>query len=369
MGLKMKEIKINDLLSKSFNLLVKRPSPKNVLWLNYAVTYLCNSRCVMCSIWKKYREQPELLKSELTIEEIRKFASSQYLSNLQGVSLTGGEPMLRRDIVDIAGIFIKRHPDAIFAIATNGLNPKLILDRTKEIIDLYEPTRFSISLSLDGLFEKHDEIRGIAGAYESLNKTIDFLKSKTDVNIGIDFTITPWNYKELLNVYRFTGEEDIIFLAGFAHNSEAYYGNKETRFEWDAGAMDEIEESMKAIVADRIKNEPLLRKLADPYAYFLSRCVDFQRYGNMRQRCYSGVQSLFLDPQGNVYPCIILGRRMGNIKQGFEKVWTSLTAEEIREYIKSGNCRCWVACESVPSMLRNLDFVKWNLLNKFNKRW
>ncbi len=361
----MKQIKIKDLASKSYNLLVKRPSLENVMWLNYAVTYLCNSRCVMCSIWDRYRKKPDLLKSELTYEDIVVLANSHHLRNLQGVSLTGGEPLLRKDIVDIAGIFIKKHPDAIFAVATNGLSPEFTLARVKEIIDRYNPLNFSVSLSLDGLFEKHDRIRGITGAFESVCKTIDSLQSDTDVNIGIDFTITPWNYKELLKVYHFTKEKNIIFLSGFAHHSEAYYGNVETKFDWQNESMDEIEKSISEIVADRLKNESLLRKLADPYAYYLSRCVDFQKSRNMNQQCYSGTHSFFLDPHGNVYPCIISGKKMGNIKDGFEQVWTSQEADEIRKNICSGACSCWVACESVTSMLRSPNFVKWNIMNKF----
>ena len=365
----MSTLNKKELAAKSIDFFLKKPSHQHVLWLNFALTYNCNSRCVMCSIWQKYKQQPGLAKKELTLHDIETLLASPHLTDLQGVSFTGGEPLLRKDFVEIAGLFINRYPNAIIGVATNGLNPSLTIDKIKQVQDKYNPKHFSVSLSLDGLNAKHDEIRGVPGAYKALNETIALLKSETDVNIGIDFTITPWNYRELLDVYRFTKEKNIKFLAGFAHNSGAYYGNTEIEFDWSSSELDTIEADMRTIVKDRISNESTFNKLIDPYAFYLSDCVRHQTDGTMHQRCYSGTHSLFLDPQGNVYPCIMLDRKLGNIKEnGFDSIWTSSEASSIRDEIRSGKCGCWVACEAVPSMLRNFDFVKWNLKNKFINR-
>lgn len=361
----MSRLNKKEFAAKSIEFFLKKPSPENILWLNFAVTYLCNSRCVMCSIWQKYKQKPELMQEELSLEDIETLLESPYLYNLQVVSFTGGEPFLRKDFVDIVGMFIKKYPKAIFGVATNGLNPRLTVKKIKEIQDYFKPKHLSISLSLDGLFGKHDEMRGVPGAYESLNETIELLKSETDVNIGIDFTITPLNYKELLNVYKYTKEKNIKFLTCFAHKSDAYYGNTETRFDWDISVLGEIEASLKEIVKDKIRSESLLDKIIDPNAFFTWNCVNHQAGGKMHQKCYSGTHSMFLDPTGNIYPCIILNQKMGNIKVSeFDSVWTSFDAEKIRDHIRLGKCSCWVACESIPSMLRSIDVVKWNLTYK-----
>jgi MoaA/NifB/PqqE/SkfB family radical SAM enzyme len=323
----------------------------------------------MCSIWKKYKQKPELVKEELNIEQIGAILESKYLNNLHGVSFTGGELFLRKDIIDIIGLFINKYPKAIFAVASNGLNPKLTVNKVKEIQNRFNPKHLSVSLSLDGICEKHDEVRGINGAFESLDKTIELLKSETDVNIGIDFTITPQNYGELLNVYKYTKEKEVKFLTCFAHHSDAYYDNKDTVFTWNGDNLYEVETALKEIVRDKVQNESLFNKLIDPYAFFLSNCSDYQKQHNMSQRCYSGTHSLFLDPYGNIYPCIILSQKIGNIKDGgFDKTWTSSEAEAVRDQISSGGCRCWVACEAVTSTLRNLNYVKWNLINKFGNK-
>lgn len=343
--------------------ILHEPSPKEVLYLNFAVTYRCNSRCKMCSIWQRYRLYPHLVKEEMGLGSITAFAESTYLRHLAGVDFTGGEAFLRSDFVDIVGLFIDRHPNAVYGIATNGLKTELTVDKVKEIEERFNPKSLSVSLSLDGLAVKHDEIRGIDGAYEAVTETIERLKDETSVNIGIDFTITPWNYRELLPVYRYTKEREIKFLTGFAHRSDAYYRNSTLQLDWNDVALRGIEEDLQAIVRDKEKRTTLSH-LVDPYAYFFSHCVSCYKDQRSPVRCYSGTHSLFLDPYGGVYPCIMLDCSMGNVNDGgFERAWFSAQATQIREYIRGGACSCWVACEAVPSLVRNLTFLKWNIQN------
>ena len=65
--------------------------------LNFAITMWCQSRCLTCNIWQI---KP---KDELTLDEIREFAKKN--TSFRWVGLTGGEPFLRSDIVDIAKAF------------------------------------------------------------------------------------------------------------------------------------------------------------------------------------------------------------------------------------------------------------------------
>jgi MoaA/NifB/PqqE/SkfB family radical SAM enzyme len=210
----MKNLKSTELAAKGFRFLLRRPTAKEIMWLNFAVTYLCNSRCVMCSIWNKYRENPELAKHELQLSEIETLLESNYLRRLQGISFTGGEPFLRKDIVDLVGLFIERYPQALIGIATNGLNPTLIVRKMDEIFSIYKPNQhISISISLDGIGATHDEMRGIPQAYDRVLETVEALQERFSVNIGVDFTITPQNYRELLNVYHLSKDKGIKFLA------------------------------------------------------------------------------------------------------------------------------------------------------------
>lgn len=358
---------LKDTAAKASKMLLRRPNPSEILWINFAVTYLCNSRCRMCRIWEKYRQGPSLLEEELSLSEIESLLSSKYLQNLEGIGFTGGEPFLRRDFVDLAGLFIERYPDAFVSIATNGLSPGLIVKRTKEIISKYRPKSLGLSISLDGMAGNHDRIRGVKGAYERVLQTLKTLQEETDINVGLDFTITPWNWEDLWSAYELSKEFGIKFIAGFAHNSDFYYGNTDIVFEWDS-TIEEAAHSLQKVARDRAATEPLLDKLINPYACFMTKAPEYEVKRDSMFKCYSGVHSLFLDPYGDVYPCIMLDKKLGNVRsEPFGQLWLSSRAAQIRDYIEQDQCHCWVACEAVPSMLRSLTVPRWNLVNKILK--
>jgi len=361
----MRELEKIEVLKKGLGLLISRPNPKKIKWLNFAVTYLCNNKCKMCSIWKKYRDNPELFKRELKLKKVKNLLNSKYLQDIQGVSFTGGEPFLRKDFTDLIGIFIEKYPNALYGIATNGFNTKLIVDSTKKIIDNYQPKHLSLSISLDGIGKKHDEMRGVDRAYENVINTVKLLQVETDVNLGFNFTITPDNYIDLLKVYELSRSFQIKMLVGFAHISDFFYENINNDFIWNDNNLSEVDSLIKKMLKDKIKKEPLMTKLTDPYDFFMANCVKYQRTIKRIYNCYSGVHSFFLDPYGDVYPCIILDKKMGNIKEeNFDKLWMSSDAQKIRDYIGSKKCQCWTACETVSTFLRSFKIIKWNILNK-----
>jgi MoaA/NifB/PqqE/SkfB family radical SAM enzyme len=348
-------------------MLLKRPSPVQVLWMDYAVTYLCNSRCSTCRIWERYRQERSLLEEELSLRKVEELLSSEYLKYLEGISFTGGEPFLRQDFVDLAGLFIRKYPDAFIGIATNGLSPSLTIKKTREIVDRYHPGHLSLSISLDGIGTNHDRTRGVKGAYERLLRTVESVRQQTGINVGFDFTVTPWNYHDLWSAYELSKEYGITFIAGFAHHSDFYYANREIAFEWDSG-IDEAAYMLREVARDRGATESLLDKLVNPYACFMAQAPEHELKRTRMFECYSGVHSLFLDPYGEVYPCIILDEKFGNVTtQPFDQLWLSSRAAEIRSRIEQQGCHCWVACEAVPSLLRGLTVPRWNLVNKILK--
>src|ERR1043166_2790477 len=73
------------------------------LKLRIGLTNRCNSKCIMCNIWKMVDNDAPWLAEELRAEEIDKILdrNSRFFSNLNHISITGGEPTLRRDFVEI----------------------------------------------------------------------------------------------------------------------------------------------------------------------------------------------------------------------------------------------------------------------------
>jgi MoaA/NifB/PqqE/SkfB family radical SAM enzyme len=115
----------------------------------FAPTSRCNSRCVSCDWWRSDGA------TDLTIAEIRKLADDLRRYGTQGVVFTGGEPLLRPDVMEIADLFLER------GFKLHLLSSGLALERFAPAI----ATRFGeVTVSLDGHTpELYREIRGVAG--------------------------------------------------------------------------------------------------------------------------------------------------------------------------------------------------------------
>ena len=88
--------------------------------------------------------------------------------------------------------------------------------------------------------------------------------------------------------------------------------------------------------------------------------IDYVRKGGTRSLpCSAASNSFFLDPIGDVYPCIIMDAKLGNIREeSLTEIWLSDEAEKIREQIRRGRCpSCWVECEAYRDIKRN----RWGL--------
>lgn len=345
-------------------LLLTKPNPKEIDHINFAITYICNSRCKHCNIWMKYKEDPKAVQKELKLQQIKEtFDRSQYLENLKTISLTGGEPFLRNDFVDICGFFIHRYPKAKIVIPTNAVNINLVITKLEEIVKTYNPKNIYISISLDGIGVTHDEIRGVPGDYNRVLELIELIKkSFPAINQGISFTITKHNYKDLLSIYEFTKEMSIGFGFQFAQNSSSFYENLDKCFEWKDSKLDEVNEIIR-VLCKKIKAEQnILQNITSTNLYYISHMVDFQRNPCVISSCYSGFHSLFMDAYGNIYPCIMLNKKLGNICDlDFDDIWSSKMAKETREFIRSNKCACWTPCETFPSLARNPKIIFWNI--------
>jgi len=93
--------------------------------LTVSVTYRCNSRCLTCNAWKKKAD-------EFTAEEFdrtfRSIGTAPYW-----VTMSGGEPFLRRDLVEICSSAYTRCAPGIINIPTNSLMYKIIPERVEAI--------------------------------------------------------------------------------------------------------------------------------------------------------------------------------------------------------------------------------------------
>ena len=90
-----------------------------------AVTYKCNSRCTMCDIWKLKEN------SNLELDYYKKLPKT-----LRDINVSGGEPFLRQDLVQLIKILRKTYPKAKMVISSNGFLTDLIKEKMREILKI-----------------------------------------------------------------------------------------------------------------------------------------------------------------------------------------------------------------------------------------
>lgn len=135
------------------------------------VTNHCQMRCGFCF----YKEKLDAAERQISVGEIKYLAKS--LRNPPRISLTGGEPFLREDIDEICGIFNKNCKTKCISIATNGFLTEKIQNKIKEILDNTKLKYLKIQISLDALGKRHDQLRGISGAFDNAVATLRALKN------------------------------------------------------------------------------------------------------------------------------------------------------------------------------------------------
>ncbi len=322
--------------------------------LTFSISYWCNSRCLTCNIWQI---RP---KGELTLDEIKEFAKAN--SQFKWIEITGGEPFMRGDVVEIVKAFKENCKDLyIVTIPTNSLiNHDVVLRKIEEILDTGLP-RLSVTVSLDGDRELHDMIRGVPGNYD---KCIDMWKrlqelKKTHSNLFTVFgyTISKFNQGQFEKVYQ-NVKLDIPniryndFHLNVGQVSDIYYSNKEMEIS-----------PQKEIVASDIRwllkhREFELGAIPIIENAYLKKLVKYSETGKLPMKSKSLDASLFMDSYGNVYPSIMWGRKIGNIREtkySLADLWNNAEAAEVRKLIKEGKePDAWTACEAYQTLVGNV---------------
>src|SRR5690606_35108966 len=76
------------------------------LTMSFVLTDRCNSRCATCSIGARYLDDPSVADGELSLAEYERLFAS--IGPLEWVTLSGGEPFMRKDLADVA-LALVRH--------------------------------------------------------------------------------------------------------------------------------------------------------------------------------------------------------------------------------------------------------------------
>ncbi len=301
-----------------------------------AVTYRCDSRCNMCNIWRLPPGE------ELAPEEYRRLPAT-----LRDVNITGGEPFLRDDIVEVVRAVYERCGGPRIVISTNGFERRRIMHAAPALMRIGRSV--GLAVSLDGIGEIHDEIRGVAGGFDRVVETLKQLRTIGYRNVRVAFTAQRRNVKHLGAVYDLSRQFGFQFTTSVAQNSEFYFSTDENQTV-DPGALDE---ELRYVMRKELLSASPKRWLR---AYFYAGVLRFNTTRERMLACRAGRDSFFMDPAGNVYPCLTLNRGMGNLRaRGFDEIWESEEAGSARGAVDRCAEPCWMICTARTAMLRRPD--------------
>jgi MoaA/NifB/PqqE/SkfB family radical SAM enzyme len=186
------------------------------------VTDRCNSKCIHCNIWdKEYTENP------LTPYELETALSDDLFKGVEYVLCSGGEPTVRKDIVDIIMSIHRALPKAKIQLSTNGLLPERVIDVAKAC--LQENIALDIGISLDGIGEEHDRIRGVEGNFEKTDYLIhELVKLRTGnedkLCLAVGVTLSEHTFHSLLAI-RAYAEKLCLSVTEAWLNESTFYDN------------------------------------------------------------------------------------------------------------------------------------------------
>ena len=191
------------------------------LW--FEVTDRCNSKCRYCNIWRKTKH-----RTPLTVGRLRGLFSSRLFRNIQYILNSGGEPTVRKDLVELLLMEHEVFPNATIQLSTNGLRKDKVLEAVNVLSS--NGVVLSVGVSLDSLSESNDNLRGVPGARE---KVIDLLESlqplqeqgKVKVTVGITFTNK--NEADLENTIKYVRGLGFQPLLNW-YNTSGFYDNFES---------------------------------------------------------------------------------------------------------------------------------------------
>ncbi len=318
--------------------------------LTISVSYRCNSRCKTCNVWQRPND-------DFTLEEYDKtFASIG--RDAYWFTFSGGEPTLRKDLPEMVEAAYRHCRPGIINIPTNGIQDKIIPDRIERVLKAAPTSEVIVNLSLDGVGEKHDIVRGVKGNFERAMRTYAGLKALKgrykNFTLGVHTVISNFNIDEFENIYAFVRNElkPDSFISEIA----------EERVELDTVGM--------GITPPIQKYQPVIERLQESIRNvefngvsritqaFRDRYYDIVKRTLIEKRqvipCLAGIASAQIAPNGDVWTCCIRAEPVGNLREhnyDFRATWSTAKADELRKSIKAGECYCPLANASYTNML------------------
>ena len=321
------------------------------------ITDHCNAKCGHCFYWENLN-QGESLKTD-HIEKI-----SNAMGELVWLDISGGEPFLRKDIDQICHRFLDFNQAKFINIPTNAIQTGVIKRSVEGILANTNAFRLNIALSIDGIGENHDRVRGVPGNYKKALATMEALREVRSrdkrLSLSVVTTVMRSNIEDVKRLLHLGVDEwDLDY-----HSLNILRGTP-----MDSALQSPTPEQYAEISKLQLQ---LCRRYfhgrwgglggwtATVGRFVLNRYYMQELEGKPKNTsCNAGDVSCVIDANGDVYFCELL-KPVGNLKTydwDFDRLWHDFQATELRNKVQTG-CHCTHECFQT----KNLIFTPWRLV-------
>jgi MoaA/NifB/PqqE/SkfB family radical SAM enzyme len=311
----------------------------------------CNSRCLTCNIWMK-RE------NELTLDEWDKVLQSLGRAPYW-FTVSGGEPFMFQGIVELCQMAYAYCRPGIINIPTNSIL-NTIPDKVRRIAESCPESQLIINLSLDGIGEKHDFIRGVVGNFEKFERTLhallDLRDSLPNLALGIHTVVSVFSVGHL---------EEVMAYADRSGADQFITEIAEPRVELDTVGLpitptkEQYQKAIDRLIAHVQKRQYRgIAKVTEAfrihYYKLVKRILDEE---DQVIPCYAGWASAHIYGDGTVWPCCVRADNLGNLRDhgyDFKRIWFGKKIKEVRRSIAAKECHCPLANASYTNLLHHV---------------
>lgn len=325
----------------------------------FFVTHRCDAKCGHCFFWRQLNDRSF---RELDLAEINALARS--LGPTLQVTLTGGSPELRSDLPDIAQAFHRHCRPANLTLCFNGYHSERIVAQVREMLDRCPGQRFTTGVSLDGIGEVHERLRGMPGLFDRVVRTVhelQRLKVETGrLQLVCAICISELNHADAEETARWVWKNlpvDLvkpILVRGVPQNPGAIgrqavqtylrlVESQRSRLTCPPGARRSWFEALVA-AKESVQRELICR---------------IAQHGQSPVRCSATYETAVIYANGNVAGCELRDEVLGNLRDvgmSFKRLWHGALTNRFREAVRRRQCTCYHHCFIAPLIFRSPRF-------------
>lgn len=333
--------------------------PGKVSKLFFFVTAKCNARCSFCFNLDNVVNWEKRKPTELTLEEITKLAKN--FKRLPYLTLSGGEPFLRKDLVDVIEAFHIHAKTQWVTIPSNAALTETSLEKTVQILNRCPNLFLTVQASLDSLGIDHDKSRNIKDGFRKMEETLQgwsrLCGFYPNLRIQLATAYDDFNQARINEIIQYNRDhfnvhQQILYLIRDAHTTitqsnnhlmPSYFRLIDNINEYEAARSGSTNDFWHRVVRT-------IQKQVNHDIFFIKKNKEFLR------PCHATSKFFTLYDDGQVSPCEVLDQTsLGNVRDYDFDYYALKKARDVRQYYKQtivkAKCNCDWTCATPINML------------------